>query len=86
MNDHIQVVVEPAAGRRLEHIVQGWKSYTAHRLSKGNSRVSPIWLDEYFDRVIRSGVELTEKLNYICGNPGKRWPGLHTYPWLWVAD
>ena len=40
MNDHIQVVVEPAAGRRLEHIVQGWKSYTAHRLSKGTSRVS----------------------------------------------
>ncbi len=86
MNDHIHVVVEPVPGRRLETIVQGWKSYTAHRLSKGTSRVSPVWLDEYFDRVIRSEAELTEKLNYICSNPSTRWPELQTYQWLWLAD
>jgi REP element-mobilizing transposase RayT len=86
MNDHIHVVVEPAPGRRLETIVQEWKSYTTHRLSKGTSRTSPVWLDEYFDRVIRSEAELTGKLNYICGNPSTRWPELQSYPWLWLAD
>ncbi|MFZ0887587.1 MAG: transposase [Candidatus Binataceae bacterium] len=85
MNDHVHVVVAPIAGRRLEAIVQAWKSYTAHRFTLEGSRTGAVWQDEYFDRVLRSEMELTEKLEYILGNPFRRWPELDSYPWLWVA-
>ena len=85
MNNHVHVVVEPAAGHRLEAIVQAWKSYTAHLLCKETARKSPLWLDEYFDRVLRSEMELTEKLEYIHDNPWRRWPELEAYPWVWLA-
>ncbi|MFZ0887588.1 MAG: transposase [Candidatus Binataceae bacterium] len=85
MNDHVHVVVEPIAGHPLEAIVQAWKSYTAHRFRLEGSRTGAVWQDEYFDRVLRSEMELTEKLEYIQGNPFRRWPELDIYPWLWVA-
>jgi len=85
MNDHVHVVVAPIAGRRLEAIVQAWKSYTAHRFRIEGSRTGAVWQDEYFDRVLRSEMDLTEKLEYILGNPFTRWPELDSYRWVWVA-
>ena len=85
MNDHVHVVAEPLAGHRLETIVQAWKSYTSHLLCREKMRVSPVWLDKYFDRVLRSEMELAEKLDYIRCNPSRRWPDLDTYPWVWLA-
>jgi REP element-mobilizing transposase RayT len=86
MNDHVHVVVEPAKGNRLETIVQNWKSYTAHCLRRDRSRSSHVWMDEYFDRVLRNEMELAEKLKYICDNPRRRWPELNEYPWVWVSS
>ncbi len=85
MNDHVHVIVEPADGHRLEGIVQSWKSFTAHRLVTEGSRTGIIWQREYFDRLLRSEMEMTEKLQYICDNPCKRWPEMADYPWLWMA-
>ena len=75
----------PPRGHRPESIVQAWKSYTAHLLSKEGARQSPLWLDEYFDRVLSSEVELTEKLEYIHDNLRRRWPELEAYSWVWLA-
>ena len=86
MNDHVHVVVEPGAGHCLESIVQAWKSYTGHLLRGATARQSPVWMDEYFDRVLRSEMELAEKLAYICENPWRRWPELDVYPWVWLSS
>jgi REP element-mobilizing transposase RayT len=72
MNDHVHVVVEPAKGNSLETVVQAWKSYTAHQLRRSGRPAGSIWMHEYFDRALRSEMELTEKLEYICGNPWRR--------------
>jgi hypothetical protein len=35
--------------------------------------------------VIRDDEELNDRLAYILGNPGKRWPDIEEYSWVWVA-
>jgi putative transposase len=84
MDNHVHAVVCPASGMPLERLTQGWKSFTAHRLHQSSGRVVPIWQPEPFDRVLRDERELQEKLAYVAANPGKRWPGITSYPWVWV--
>ncbi|HEV3114483.1 MAG TPA: transposase [Candidatus Binataceae bacterium] len=85
MNDHVHVVVEPATNHDLTTIVQSWKSYTANRMRRIYGRTGRFWQREYFDRVIRDDEELHDRLAYILGNPGKRWPDIDVYSWVWVA-
>jgi hypothetical protein len=84
MNDHVHVVVEPSMGYDLTAIVQSWKSYTTIRVLRSFGRKGRIWQREYFDRVIRDDEELRNRLAYILGNPGTRWPDIEDYSWVWV--
>jgi putative transposase len=86
MNDHVHVVVEPADGHRLEAIVHSWKSFTAHRFVRTGSRKGSVWQKEYFDRILRSELEMAEKLQYMLENPWRRWPGIEDYAWMWLAE
>jgi len=82
MNDHVHALVAPTGTHALQAIVHSWKSFTAHRLQRPG-RGRRIWQPEYFDRIVRDAEEVREKLDYIVGNPFKRWPGITSYPWLW---
>jgi putative transposase len=83
MNDHVHVLAQPNNGVALEDLLRSWKSYSARTLRRGGRHV-PVWQAEYFDRVMRDAREVLEKVEYICANPFKRWPGAGFYPWLWV--
>ncbi|MEO8606191.1 MAG: transposase [bacterium] len=83
MDNHVHVLVTPISPHELQAIVHSWKSFTAHRLQRPG-RAKRIWQTEYFDRIVRNEIELREKLDYIAGNPLKRWPGVTSYPWLWI--
>lgn len=85
MDDHVHVLVEPAAPHTLEAIVQGWKSYTTNRM-QCTGRSGRVWQPEYFDRIMRDVAEVEEKLRYIVENPAKRWPGVDEYPWVWCDE
>jgi hypothetical protein len=41
-----------------------------------------IWQYEYFDRIVRDQHELMSKVNYILGNPARKWPELQEYAWV----
>lgn len=82
MNDHVHVVVRPAAGRRLESLLHSWKSYSGGEMVRRYGRPGPVWQHESFDRILRSENEWREKVAYIAGNPWKRWPTLAHYPWV----
>ena len=84
MDDHVHAMVMPTT-HELEEIIHTWKSFSAHQLRKISRRNGGLWDGESFDRIIRDDRELGEKLNYIAGNPRKRWPNLASYPWLWLA-
>lgn len=84
MDDHVHVVITPVPEWPLVKIVHTWKSYTAHATNKRLNRTGPIWLDEYYDRIIRDEDDLYEKLKYIYNNPRERWPEERNYPYLWI--
>jgi REP element-mobilizing transposase RayT len=81
MDDHVHVVVTPVEAFSLQAIVHTWKSFTANRLQRDFGRIGAIWQREYFDRIIRDEAELLEKIEYVLGNPIKRWPGIQDYRW-----
>src|SRR5579859_1629877 len=85
MNDHVHVILEPHPDFPLENILHSWKSFSAKRIGGYRQRVSVIWQDEYFDRVIRDDVEYRQKRDYVLGNPFRRWPALETYHWCWAS-
>ncbi|MCD6282216.1 transposase [bacterium] len=84
MDDHVHVVLTPDSDWSLEKLVHSWKSYTAHEVNSLLNRQGAVWLDEYYDRIVRDEKALTEKLNYIFNNPKERWPEFGDYPYLWV--
>lgn len=43
------------------------------------------WQREYYDRLVRTEPALRSTLAYIRDNPIRRWPGIRTYPWLYLA-
>jgi REP element-mobilizing transposase RayT len=85
MDDHAHVLAEPLPAYSLEQVVHSWKSYSAHVLRRG-SRGGRIWQREYYDRIVRNEADLIEKMNYILGNPARRWPGIDHYAWAWCRD
>jgi putative transposase len=81
MDDHVHVLVCPLADHPLEQTLHSWKSFTSKRLRRLHERPSPVWQDEYFDRIVRDEADLIQKAEYILGNPVKRWPEIDQYPW-----
>ncbi|MEW6533683.1 MAG: transposase [Thermodesulfobacteriota bacterium] len=82
MDDHVHALVLPLAPHTLQQILHSWKSFTAKALRGLSKRAVPVWLDEYFDRIIRDEKDLIQKAEYILGNPVKRWPETVEYPWV----
>jgi putative transposase len=82
MDDHVHVLMRPFDDHSLAQILHSWKSFTANGLRRLQERPTPVWQDEYFDRIVRNDSDLMEKAQYILGNPVKRWPDTEDYPWL----
>lgn len=81
MNDHVHSLVAPKPTFELERIVGSWKSYSANRMQRHFGRKGSVWLEEYFDRLVRNKVDYEMKVSYILDNPLKRWPGITSYQW-----
>ena len=82
MNDHVHVIVQPLADNQLSKIVQGWKSYTAHKIQSRRGSSGSLWQKDYHDRIIRSVSNLYSIAEYIVNNPLERWPGQTEYRWV----
>src|SRR5215470_13599369 len=75
VDDHVHVLVKPNDGYSLERILQSWKSYSGRNMHDGQRR-APVWQRKYYDRIVRNDAELRAWLEYIVGNPERRWPGV----------
>jgi REP element-mobilizing transposase RayT len=82
MDDHIHVLLAPLQPNELKEILHSWKSFTARQMQKEHKRFGRVWQEESFDRIIRDDLEFAQKAAYIIGNPQKRWPEVHDYPWV----
>jgi REP element-mobilizing transposase RayT len=83
MDNHAHVLFSTKIENRVQDIVHSWKSFSANKLQREFVRHGAIWQDEYFDRIVRNDAEFMEKANYILNNPGKRWPEVENYKWVW---
>jgi primosomal protein N' (replication factor Y) (superfamily II helicase) len=94
MPDHVHLLIQPLpvqeAGKEgvhpLTEILHSIKSFSAHEVNKVMNRTGPVWMDESFDRLIRSEADLHKTWNYIWDNPRKI--GLvgpmEEYPFIWM--
>jgi len=73
MPDHVHIVLTPLADGdgpfAIADIMQALKSTSAHRINKLLGRFGKVWQDESFDRALRHEESITDKLDYILGNP-----------------
>jgi len=68
----------------LGEIVKGIKSVTTRRINQARGiKQGSVWMEEYYDRLVRDGEDFTVKLRYLSLNPVKR--GLVKSPQEWDA-
>ena len=96
MPDHVHMLVQPLQIQEtdkegvhsLSELLHSIKSFSAHQVNKAMKRSGPVWMDESFDRMIRSEADLHKTWNYIWNNP--RRVGLvgpmEEYPFIWTPS
>lgn len=69
MPNHLHILLHVYEGIRIEEILSSIKRYTAKQINLLLNRKGKIWMNQYFDRIIRSEAHLHHCLNYIKDNP-----------------
>jgi REP element-mobilizing transposase RayT len=77
MPDHVHLLLTPLSQpasegfHSLSEILHSIKSFSSNQINRLLGWRGPLWLDESYDRYIRSESDFEEKYNYIAGNPAK---------------
>lgn len=71
MPDHLHFICKPLYEYTLSKIMQNLKGSTAYQINKLLNRTGKFWQAESFDHLIRDGISLREKWEYIRENPVK---------------
>ena len=72
MPDHLHLVIIPKGETKISFIMQEIKKGSSRLINRSKGRRGKLWLDEYYDYVIRNENDLMEKMRYIHYNPIKR--------------
>jgi len=90
MPNHVHLLFTPLQKKEnewfsLAEIMNSIKGASSHSVNNLLQRKGTLWLDESFDRIMRSSEELGNKILYIVGNPVAAGlaNGPHDYPWCW---
>jgi valyl-tRNA synthetase len=79
MPNHVHAILRPFGGQELSKIVQSWKSFTAKEINRLLNRQGSLWMEEYYDHLIRDEKDLANQVSYTLANPEKA--GLQDWPW-----
>lgn len=71
MPTHVHALFQLEPDHKLEDVVHSWKSYTASRLNAALHRTAPLWMKDYWDRMIRSPDHYRKVREHILTNPVK---------------
>ena len=73
MPTHVHVLFQLRSPHTLGEVLHSWKSFTAKQLLKaqGPHARSPVWQQDYWDRLIRNEAHLRACRAYIRDNPRK---------------
>ncbi|MGB2863303.1 MAG: valine--tRNA ligase [Sedimentisphaerales bacterium] len=84
MPNHVHVILRPLAGHELPEIVHSWKSFTSKQINRRLDRQGSLWMDEYYDHLIRDEEDFRNQVDYVLANPEKA--GLQDWPWCGMRD
>ncbi len=70
MPNHVHIIVRPL-NKSLSQILHSWKSFSALQINRLLKHAGSFWMDEYFDRIVRSEGQLDALCLYIANNPKK---------------
>jgi REP element-mobilizing transposase RayT len=66
--NHVHVLVSPHVGVELSSVIHSWKSFTSNAINKALGRSGRLWMDEYFDRLLRNQLHLERVEDYIAAH------------------
>ncbi|HRD53268.1 MAG TPA: transposase [Flavobacteriales bacterium] len=66
--NHLHVLVAPKSGVELSSVIHSWKSFTSNGINKALARTGRLWMDEYFDRILRNQMHLERVEAYIAAH------------------
>jgi REP element-mobilizing transposase RayT len=66
--NHVHVLVAPHTGVELSRVIHSWKSFTSNAINKALGRTGRLWMDEYFDRILRNQQHLEHVEDYIAAH------------------
>ena len=72
MPDHLHIIIIPRGENRVSFIMQEIKKGSARLINRSNGRKGKLWMNEYYDYIIRGESDLMEKMGYIHYNPVKK--------------
>ncbi|MBL7120084.1 MAG: transposase [Dehalococcoidia bacterium] len=72
MPDHLHLLIIPRGENKISFIMQEIKKGSARLINKSRKRMGKVWMDEYYDHVVRSKKGLAEKMRYMHHNPVKK--------------
>ncbi len=72
MPEHFHLLLVPRDGSELPFIMQEIKKGSARLINRLNGRRGKVWMDEYYESVMRSEEDLRKRLEYMASNPVKR--------------
>jgi REP element-mobilizing transposase RayT len=78
MPNHVHCLMTRFEEFELSDILHSLKSFTSHEANKMLHRQGQFWIEDYFDRYIRSAEHFERTVNYIENNPVKA--GLYLEP------
>ncbi len=79
MPNHVHAVLRPLDGHSLSGILHSWKSFSAHEINSKLGRSGTVWMEESYDRSIRTEEELAAQVAYVSGNAERA--GLEGWRW-----
>ncbi len=66
--NHVHVLVSPHAGVELSSVIHSRKFFTSNAINKALGRSGRLWMDEFFDRLLRNQLHLDRVEAYIAAH------------------
>jgi len=69
MPNHVHALVQMLKGHDLSAAVKAWKSISARQINRLVGRQGSLWLEEYFDHIVRDATAIDRFTTYVRENP-----------------
>jgi REP element-mobilizing transposase RayT len=87
MPEHVHFFCGPELGAKpLAAFVGFWKQWTSKRIKRVLGLAGPVWQEQFFDHVLRSGESYSQKWQYVRENPMRADLVENADDWPWQGE